>query len=252
MDCTMRKWFIRIGGMVCLLLSMVINVQAQGKTYVLAIGISDYPDKKDRLVLAAQDADTIQWVFRKNGQGETRLLKNKQATCKNIRNTMAQLFGKAKKDDAVLLFFSGHGTPGGFCAYDDNLEYLTIIQLLNQCKATRKMIFADACFSGKMRAMTKGMQESVKSSNVLLFLSSRHNEMSMEDERMNNGYFTTYLQLGLRGKADKNRDRIITAKELFNFVSEAVKRRTYNKQHPVMWGDFPDDMAIIKWERRRR
>lgn len=251
MDCTMRKWIIQIGGIVCLLLLVATKMQAQGKTYVLAVGVSEYPDKENRLALAAQDADTIQWVFRKNNQGETRLLKDKQATCENICNAIKQLFRKAEHDDAVVLFFSGHGIPGGFCAYDDNLEYLSVIRLLNQCKAARKIIFADACFSGKMRAMTKGMPESIKSAEVLLFLSSRHDEMSIENEQMNNGCFTTYLQLGLRGKADKDRDRIITAKELFDFVSEAVRRRTYDKQHPVMWGNFSDDMPIIKWERRR-
>jgi uncharacterized caspase-like protein len=61
------------------------------------------------------------------------------------------------------------------------------------------------------------------------------------------GFFTYALQHGLRGGADKNRDRIITAKELFDYVSEKVKKNSGNRQHPVMWGKFSDDMPVMKW-----
>ena len=64
---------------------------------------------------------------------------------------------------------------------------------------------------------------------------------------MQNGYFTTYLQRGLRGGADANRDRIITAKELFNYVHAGVVKLSNNKQHPVMWGKFSDDMPVMIW-----
>ena len=45
---------------------------------------------------------------------------------------------------------------------------------------------------------------------------------SIERSDMANGFFTTCLKNGLKGNADSNRDRAITAKELFDFVSEAV------------------------------
>ena len=56
-----------------------------------------------------------------------------------------------------------------------------------------------------------------------------------------------YLQKGLRGNADANRDRTITAKELFDFVSEGVIKISNGKQHPVMWGKFPDNMPVMVW-----
>ena len=64
---------------------------------------------------------------------------------------------------------------------------------------------------------------------------------------MQNGFFTTCLQRGLRGGADANRDKIITAKELFLFVSKGVKELSDDKQHPVMWGKFDDTMPVIAW-----
>ena len=81
----------------------------------------------------------------------------------------------------------------------------------------------------------------------MLFLSSRSNESSLEIPSMKNGFFTTYLQRGLRGNADANRDRTITAKELFDFVSTNVIKISKEKQHPVMWGKFSDDMPVMVW-----
>ena len=50
-----------------------------------------------------------------------------------------------------------------------------------------------------------------------------------------------------QGNADTDRDRVITAKELFDFVSGGVVKISDGKQHPVMWGNFSDDMVVMKW-----
>ena len=85
----------------------------------------------------------------------------------------------------------------------------------------------------------------------MLFLSSRSNETSIARRDMQNGFFTTYLQKGLRGGADVNRDRIITAKELFNYVHENVVKISKGKQHPVMWGKFSDNMPVRVWTKKK-
>jgi len=50
-----------------------------------------------------------------------------------------------------------------------------------------------------------------------------------------------------KGNADANRNRIITAKELFDFVYSGVIQISGGKQHPVMWGNFSDNMTVMKW-----
>mgnify|MGYP002417038538 FL=1 len=83
----------------------------------------------------------------------------------------------------------------------------------------------------------------------MLLLSSRSNEYSLESrsDKIKNGYFTAVLQRALRGAADKDRNRIITAKELFDYVSTRVKEVTNDEQHPVMWGKFSDSMPVMRW-----
>jgi hypothetical protein len=65
---------------------------------------------------------------------------------------------------------------------------------------------------------------------------------------MKNGIFTTCLLRSLKGGADVNRDRTITAKELYTAVSKGVKVMSLNQQHPVMWGNFDDAMPVMVWK----
>ena len=68
-----------------------------------------------------------------------------------------------------------------------------------------------------------------------------------QESRYQNSLFTIFLERGLRGGADKNRDRIITAREIFDFVHDGVSKASKETQHPVMWGKFDNNMAIINW-----
>lgn len=178
---------------------------------------------------------------------------DKNATRTNIITALNSQFSCAKKDDLVLFFFSGHGRKDGFCPYDMDrkgknvLSYNDIYATFRNCQASRKVVFADACMSGAIRKeQTRSSRVSSKS-DVVMFLSSRPNEYSIETPKMKNGFFTAYLERGLRGGADSNKDKIITAKELFIFVSNGVKKISHSKQHPVMWGRFDDDFIMMDW-----
>ena len=81
---------------------------------------------------------------------------------------------------------------------------------------------------------------------IMFFLSSRTSERSMESPYANS-FFTIYLERGLRGGADTNKDKAITAGELYNFVHNGVVMDSKERQHPVMWGNFDKNMVVIKW-----
>ena len=224
------------------------------KVYLVSVGITDYPGTAMDLSLPAKDAQTITWLYSNNTDVEYNQLLDEQATIQNITASMRKTFAKANIGDLVVLFFSGHGYPGGFVAYDGQLTYTQVRKAMASCNCKNKMIFADACFSGKIRTNGNSSQSSVqaaKKANVMLFLSSRSNETSIERRDMQNGFFTTYLQKGLRGGADANRDRVITAKELYNFVHKGVIELSHDKQHPVMWGKFNDNMPVMTWPKKK-
>lgn len=229
---------------------LMLNTEAQAKVYLVSVGIADYPGKVNDLKLPAKDAETIANLYTKNTQVDYCLLLNEKATVKNITDAMAKVYKSAGKNDIVVFFYSGHGYHGGFCAYDGNLTYGQIRKGMSVSKCLNKMIFADACFAGEMQTGGRASQSAVnaaKNANVMLFLSSRANETSIENPNMKNGFFTNYLQKALRGGADNNKDRIITARELYEYVHTGVINLSRNRQHPVMWGKFSDNMPVMKW-----
>lgn len=220
---------------------------AQSKVLLVAVGIGDYPKPINRLNLPTKDAIAIKSLIDKNGDSGTAILLDQAATKTTIISEIHARFDHASTDDIIIFFFSGHGYKGGFVAYDGELPYSMIRKAMGASKCKNKMIFADACFSGKMRQGKRQVKEENSDSNVMLFLSSRDNETSIERRDMTNGFFTVCLKDGLSGKADANRDRTITAKEIFDFVSKNVKKLSRDKQHPVMWGNFSSNMPVIQW-----
>lgn len=227
------------------LLPVVSALYAQN-IYLVAVGVSDYPGEVNDLALPANDARSVCRLYKTNSRVDAMLLTDRRATHSEILTKSRNLLSKAKPEDIVVFFFSGHGMPGGFCAYDETLSYQEIRRLFSACKAKNKMIFADACFAGDMRENKPGSGPD-PGSNVMLFLSSRENETSIESPSMKNGFFTAALIGGLKGGADTNRDRTITARELFVAVSGKVKDLSHDRQHPVMWGNFDDNMPVIVW-----
>ena len=232
---------------------LVFSFSANARTYLVSVGIADYsgfPTKINNLSLTTNDAQTIVNLYSKNTSVVYSLLLNEKATKDRIVRAIKKVFNKASKNDIVVFFFSGHGYPGGFCAYDGKIGYGEIRNAMSQSKSKNKMMFVDACRSGGMRVdeiTIQGAVTAAKNANVMLLLSSRNTENSIERRGMQNGFFTTYLQKGLRGNADANRARVITAKELFNFIHQGVSQISGGKQHPVMWGKFDDNMPIMKW-----
>lgn len=224
---------------------LVCAVPVQAKVYLVSVGIADYPGTKSDLRVSDNDAKTIAKVFQATKEASVSVLVNGGATQAALLSTMHSAFANAQSDDAVILYFSGHGTPGAIVCHDGELTYQHIFRMLKGCKASQKIIIADACYAGKMRT-TKQQSTNYNSQSVMLFLSSRTNEPSKET-KFKNSLFTIFLERGLRGGADTNKDRQITARELFDFVHKGVTEASNNKQHPVMWGKFDNDMTIIKW-----
>jgi uncharacterized caspase-like protein len=230
-------------------LTFVACIHAE--TYVVVVGISNYA-YINSLKLPEKDAQSIASLY-KSRKAHVTLITGRSATKSGILKALQTQFSKATSSDEVIFSYSGHGYTGGLCPYEmkqtsDGLTYKEVWDEFKKSQAGKKIIFADACMAGGFRIQSHG-DSVTKHSHVpvLTFLSSRSHESSRENALMANGVFTTYLLRALRGKADVNRDRKITAKELFDYVSKGVKEKTQDKQHPVMWGKFSDDMVVIDW-----
>lgn len=233
-----------------------ICLQAQN-TYVVSVGIANY-QQINGLRLTEQDVATFNEIMSLH-DAQITTLTGAQATHANVVKTIRSVFSQATPNDAVIFFFSGHGYEGGFCCYDmkansqlGGMSYQEMQILFRNCRAGRKMVFADACFSGGLsRQRTQLQVQAVSNNNVMFFLSSQLDETSLELPQMPNGLFTYFLAQGLCGAADFDRNKIISANEIVNYVSNnvaEVANQIPHNQHPTIWGNFNRTMPILKWK----
>lgn len=242
-----------------LLFILLTALPTSARTYMVSVGICRYQYIR-ALRQTENDARAMAELYRSRS-AEVTLLLGAEATHDAVLRTIRTAFAKAGPDDTVVLFFSGHGSEGGLCAYDTrraafSLTYAEMARVLKDCRAGSKQLFIDACFSGGLRIGSNRNTPSARTAlgeteGVMLFLSSRSDETSQEPPYGQNGQFTKYLLRGLKGGADASRNSIVEAREIFDFVSAKVAQATRGRQHPVMWGRFADTMHVMNWNPRR-
>lgn len=243
-----------------MLMTCTAIVTVQAKVYLVAVGIDDNSQNGcATLKTCVNDVNIIEWVYKKNGEKSksrkavTLVLLDSRATASNVEQAMTKLYARAGQNDQVVFFFSGHGGVGDIVCYDQTLSYDRVRAAMSKSKSKQKIIYIDACMSGSLRQQTGTSQRRFNNSNVMLFMSSRDYEPSGagDGSYKKNSTFTRYLQRGLKGGADSNKDRRITAKELFKFVNEGVKTETNGDQNPVMWGKFDNNMVVMSWANKK-
>ena len=237
------------------LLAMGLHAQ---KTYLVAVGLNSYAPGGNcgPLPCSVGDARGISKFFNSYNDTDVFMLKDDNATRDHILRVLKAQFAKSGPEDEIIFAYSGHGFDGGISCYDSDgrgntkLIFCSEIQeILRNAKARRKVMFINACHSGSF-AKKYGNDPRVRdyktnNSNVMLYMSSRPSEVSWENTLMEQSYFFDNLIRGLKGAADKNGDRKVTARELFNYVNAGVISDTNGRQHPQMYGKFPDDMVVV-------
>lgn len=245
-----------------------IRKNTKTKVHALIIGISTYTHMP---VLKYSDDDAYRmYAFLKSPEGgalqdeQMRMLIDEEATRKNIKDAMMELFMNAGEDDLVLMYYSGHGLKDCFLPIDfdrisNKLFHSEINEILKQSPAKYKLCIADACHSGGL-AMKGGGGSNVFSdeqvintyynnlaksdAGTALILSSKLEEISLESSGLRQGVFSHFLIRGLEGEADRNFDKIVTVTELFSFISLNVKSYTANRQSPIIRGSFDRKMTV--------
>ena len=194
---------------------------------------------------------------------QVEILVDEAASRENILKAMRRLFLQADENDVVLFYFSGHGLEGCFLpvdfdGYNNKLRHEEIRQILKQSKAKHKLCIADACHSGTLDysgplaskgpapvSLTRFYQAFEEADGgIALLMSSKPEELSLEDHGLRQGVFTYYVLRGMKGAADTNNDYIVSIKELYTYVYAKVRDYTAGVQTPVLTGDYDDSMPV--------
>jgi Tfp pilus assembly protein PilF len=250
-----------------------------GNTYAVVVGISDYidPDIND---LNYGDADAIAFsnYLRSRAGGSLdgdhqKLLVDTAATMAAFASALEWLTTVAKKDDRVIIYFSGHGDiettlndeMGFLLCYDASsrvyqaggalpLSYLQNVISTLSTKNNAKVIFiGDACHSGTLAGSSIGgpriTAEYLKAmKNEIKILSCQPYEFSIEGEQWGGGRgaFSYHLIDALYGLADDNHDDWVTLQEAGWYLERHVSEDVAPVQQvPLVVGERYERLAMV-------
>ncbi|MCC7497450.1 MAG: tetratricopeptide repeat protein [Bryobacterales bacterium] len=246
------------------------------RSYALVIGISQYQNLPEKLQLryTERDADAIYSILISPEGGNFKAenvhkLTGARATLSAMRRELEQwLPSVAHNDDRVLIYFAGHGfvyqgkgylAPSDFSASSiagtgypmDRLGEV----IGSKIHAKWKVLLTDACHSGAISIPddenAQGMNRALLDLNKSLFslTASRDRERSFESADWGGGHgiFTYYVVKGMEGSADENRDGIVTADELAEYVHRNVREATKGQQNPTSERGSFDPNMLLSW-----
>lgn len=242
--------------------SVDIDRSPEVKIWAVVVGVGRYTSMP---VLKYSDDDAYQfYAFLKSPEGgalpdkQIKVLVDEDATRVNILQTMRQILLRADENDEIVFYFSGHGLDGAFLPQDfdginNRLLHSDVKAIFEQSKAKYKLCIADACFSGSLLAMKQPLAPQIQAfykafdntqGGMALFMSSKSQEYSLEDQGLRSGIFSHYLSRGLKGEADFDGNKIVTIRELYDFVYKNVRTYTSSAQTPTISGQFDWAMPV--------
>ncbi len=258
----------------------VHKLEIRKNIWAAVIGINDYPHVR-QLRYAVDDAKAFyNYLVHSNHipAENVTLLINQKASLTKLRSTLGtHLKSKAGKEDMVIVYFAGHGatekdvmSPDGdglekyLLPYDADpkdlyasaLPMREISHIFHRIRSERLIFIVDSCYSGASGGRTvslTGVRANISDAFLdriaggkgrIILTASGPNEVSSESEKLQHGVFTYFLLEGLRGKADTDKDGVITVDEVYGYVSKRVPQATGQEQHPVKKGSVEGRLIL--------
>jgi hypothetical protein len=146
------------------------------RLFLVAVGVSEYPDTALHLDFAARDAVVFADLFARRGPKlfrsvERSALTDKDATREQIREAFHRVAGTAEGQDVLVVLFAGHGAMNGKRYYflpsdyrrgdrtqdeairEQGLSADEIADLIMRVKATKRVLILDTCNAGGAEAL---------------------------------------------------------------------------------------------------
>ncbi len=250
----------------------------KGQRLALIIASSQFTDQTlQQLVAPGQDAADLARVLDSDAVGgfKTKVLVDRPSH--EVRREIEAFFAGRKRDDLLLLYFSGHGVKD-----DDGRLYLAttdtqrglfrstavpatfVNETMTASRSRRQVLILDCCHSGAFaRGMVAKGGESVDirdrfdgRGRVVLTASNATQYAFQGDEIVGQGtrsVFTHHLVRGLEiGEADLDGDGWVSLDELYEYVYDRVTDET-PQQTPGKWTfDLQGDITIARSPLGRR
>ncbi len=248
------------------------SLARKGTAYVLAVGVNEYANPQYRLKYAVADAQSFSDELKRQQEklgiydhAEIVPLYDKAATKANILQALAQLAAKTQPEDAVIVYFAGHGTARqnqfyllphdiGYAGSPTQLDAAglqTILahsisdreleQAFERLDAGQLLLVIDACNSGqaldaeeKRRGPmnSKGLAQLAYEKGMYILTAAQSFQAALEASQLGHGLLTYALvDEGLRqAAADKEpKDGAVMVREWLDYATNRVPQMQLDK-----------------------
>lgn len=272
-----------------LVLTGADGLKRTGTAWVIAVGINEYANSQYNLKYAVADAQGFaaelqrqQAQVAKFGRVEIVPLLNDQATKENVLAALRRLAGtndaaptlkagpldrlkRAEPEDAVIIYFAGHGTAQGQRFYllphdlgytgdrngldESGLKTILLHSISDQeledavegIAAASLLMVIDACNSGqaleaeeKRRGPmnSKGLAQLAYEKGMYILTAAQSYQAALEAAQFGHGLLTyTLVEEGLKAGAADNqpKDGVVSAREWLDFATERVPQMQEDK-----------------------
>jgi uncharacterized caspase-like protein len=188
-----------------------------------------------------------------------------------VRAAIGDFFAERKRDDLLLLYFSGHGVldENGYfyLAVKDTqhnrlratgISASFIKEEMENCRSSRQVLVLDSCHSGAfargkgavgLNAITRATFEGAGGYGHVVLTATDATQYAWEGDQIignvKTSLFTHFLIEGLRtGQADSDRDGRITLDEIYDYVYEQVRAHTPH-QTPRKWEQAREGEELV-------
>lgn len=230
--------------------------------FALVIANMEYQDASfAKLTAPGKDAEEFAQVLRELAAfDDVQVLLNEGEG--KTRRSIARFFAERKRDDLLLMYFSGHGIRNEqgqlfLAANDTEISILEasgvpaefVTNSMNNSRSQRQLLILDCCNSGAFAHGSKSASGVGKSMGIatafegsgfgrVVLTATDATQYAWEGDKVigdtQKSVFTHFLIEGLKGEADRNGDGCVDVDELYDYAYEEVVRRT-PKQTPGKW-----------------
>jgi WD40 repeat protein len=255
------------------------SLKRQGTAYIMVVGINSYVNPDFALRYAVADARAFaaelsaqQNRLRRYERTEVIALYNSQATRAGIMHALSDLASRTQPEDAVVIYFAGHGTAQAsrFYLIPHDLGYMgsrtevtaeglkTLIEhsisdreletAFEQINAGQLLLVIDACNSGqaleaeeKRRGPmnSKGLAQLAYEKGMSILTAAQGYQEALENEYLGHGYLTyALIEDGLKKlKADiAPKDHLVTEREWLDYATRRVPQMQEQEGPPSRKG----------------
>ncbi len=259
------------------------SLRRDGTAYLIAVGVGNYENPRFNLDYSVADANAIAAQLKQQQESlgryrpiEVISLLNEEATKSNILLALKLLGGldnrtlpkdspasllrikPAQPEDAVVFYFSGHGTAQGDRFYllpydigyqgprrldavglqmivEHSISDLELEESLKHVDVDQLLLVIDACNSGQVLEAqearrgpmnTRGLAQLAYEKGMYVLTASQSDEVAFESAGLKHSYLAHALVVeGIqRGAADSDRNGQVLLKEWFDYATERVPR----------------------------